>query len=115
MKRISSIIGVVLGAAAIIVIPLKTIDYLSANYVEMDKFNETCTKIELNQAQIKSVIKRMDQQVDFATKRALEERNWDLEKRYNTRDPLRMPVDVRDEYRRNAIQIIDIKDKWGLK
>ena len=114
-KRIQVFIGVAVGLAAIITIPFQVIGYLSDNYVEEDRYRVTCEKVEFVQAQIKAVDKRLDQQLDFQQKRALENRNWDLEKRYDTRDPLRMPEDVRDEYRGNHIKIKDIKDKWGLR
>ena len=102
MKRISTIVAIVLALAAIIVLPLR-----------VDNYFAKAEEVQVIQAQVKAVEKRLDQQLDFQQKRALE--NRDLEKRYGTGDPLRMPEDIRDEYRDNHIKVKDIKDKWGLR
>ena len=104
MKRISVIAGIILALAAVIVLPLK-----------VDNYFAKAEEVRVVQAQIKAVEKRLDQQLDFARRKSLDDRNWDLEKRYNTRDPLKMPGDIQDEYKRNVGEIKNIDDKWSPK
>lgn len=104
MKKISTVIGIILALAALVVLPLEVNDYFAK-----------AEEMKVVETQVKAIEKRLDQQLDFARRKALDDRNWELEKRYDTRDPLKMPKDARDEYRRNFIEMKDIDSKWGLR
>ena len=104
MKRISTIVAIVLALPPIIVLPLR-----------VDNYFAKAEEVRVVQAQVKAVEKRLDQQLDFARRKSLDDRNWALEKRYDTRDPLKMPEDIQDEYKRNIGEIKEIDDKWELK
>jgi hypothetical protein len=55
------------------------------------------------------------QELDSRRREKLQERNWALEAKYNTRDPLKMPADVRIEYQKNQLDMMKIDDKWKGK
>jgi hypothetical protein len=55
------------------------------------------------------------QELDSRRREKLQERNWALEAKYNTRDPIKMPADVRTEYQKNQLDMMKIDDKWKGK
>jgi len=104
IKKLSVIVGCILALAALVVLPLKVTDYFAK-----------AEDLRVVESQVKSVEKRLTQSLDIARRKALEERNWWLQDKCQTVDPLKMPELVRGEYRRNCAEIDTINKKWGLK
>lgn len=67
------------------------------------------------QQQVQQQGLRLDQKIDNDKRDDLQKRNWALEAKYNTRDPLKMPADVRTEYQKNQLDMMKIDDKWKGK
>jgi len=67
------------------------------------------------QQQVQQQGARLEQKIDNDKRDDLQKRNWTLEAKYNTREPLKMPADVRTEYQKNQLEMMRLDEKWKGK
>lgn len=109
MKNKLAVLGVLVGLVLTIAGALIGIDKWGHS-----EFCPTEAAAQMQQ-QMQQQGSRLDQKIDNDRRDKLQERNWALEAKYNTRDPLKMPADTRLEYQKNQMEIIKLDDKWKGK
>jgi len=87
--------------------------------IGMDKWGRTnflsCEAAAQIQQQVQQQGARLDQKIDSDRRDKLQERNWATEAKYNTRDAMKMPADVRVDYQRNQLEMLKLDEKWKGK
>jgi hypothetical protein len=103
----------VIGAAVALVLAI------AGALIGVDKWGHTnflsCEAAAQIQQQVHQQGQRLDQKIDNDRRDKLQERNWTMESKYNTRDPLKMPTDARTEYQRNQLEMMKLDEKWKGK